>query len=135
MGNACSCVCAQPAETKFQVDVARKENNLKKAAESVRPIRTRKKKKKKMTLQELPPELIIPSLARTYLTKRHLEAARMLKNFSLRHRLLYSPLITRPEIIEIEKTLPQFFVKNITSNNLKFIPSVELAEGGYYEGQ
>jgi hypothetical protein len=136
MGGNISCVCAQPAETKFQVEETRRERIMQKAIETARPIRTRKKKKqKKMKLQELPPELMVPSLARTYLMKRCFDAARILRKFSQSHRLLFTPLPVRPEIELLEAGLPQFSVKSISSTNLKFIPALALADGGFYEGQ
>ncbi|OMJ73161.1 hypothetical protein SteCoe_28231 [Stentor coeruleus] len=135
MGSNCSCMSSMPAENKFQVDEVRREKVSLKAAQTIKPFRTRKKKKKKLQLQELPIELLIPSLSRTFLIKRHFQAARLLKTFQFSHHLLFTPLPTRPEIEKIESTLAPYSVKTITSKNLRFIPAVELVEGGFYEGQ
>ena len=135
MGNSISCVCSHPAETKFQVEAAQRERIQLKAIEASKSTNLRKKKKNKQKLQELQPELIFPSLARKYLTKRYFIAAKTLRKFSNFHKLTYAPIPTRPEIEEIEKSLSPFSVKKITSPNLKFIPTVELYTGGYYEGQ
>lgn len=135
MGGNMSCICAQPAESKFQVEEIKREKVMQQATANFKPFRTRKKKKKKLKLLELPPELVLPSLARTYLMKRYFDAARLLRSFKVLHRLLFTPLPVRNEIILLEQKLPVYKVKTITSKNLKFIPAVELADGGYYEGQ
>jgi hypothetical protein len=102
---------------------------------NLKPFRTRKKKKKKLKLLELPHELVLSSLARTYLMRRYFDAARLLRKFSTPHRLLYKPLPVCPEVLKLESKLHPYKVKNITSKNLKFIPAVELQSGGFYEGQ
>ncbi|OMJ73160.1 hypothetical protein SteCoe_28230 [Stentor coeruleus] len=135
MGTNFSCCNSQQLDSKFQVDEITKSGSTTKPTLAAKPFRTRKKKKKKLNLLELPIELLIPSLSRAYLIKRHFEAAWILKSFRLSHRLIFTPLPTKPEIEKIESTLAPYSVKSITSKNLRFIPSTELAEGGFYEGQ
>lgn len=135
MGSNVSCICAQPAETKFQIEELKREQQLQKYSMSAKPFRTRKKKKKKLKLFEMPSELILTSLARTYLYKQYFKAARLLRTFTASHTLLFTPLPTTPEINLLESNFSLYKVKKITSNTLKFIPAVQIESGGYYEGQ
>lgn len=126
MGGNVSCICAQPAENKFQVEEMKRDKMVQQANANVKPFRTRKKKKKKLKLLELAPELVLPSLARTYLMRRYFDAARLLRKFKYSHRLLFKPLPIRPEILLLESKMQPYKVKSITSKNLRFIPAVEL---------
>ena len=121
MGSTVSCICAQPAETKFQIEELKREQLINKYQTNPKPCRTRKKKKKKLKLLEMPPELILPSLARTYLYKQYFEAARLLRTFTVSHTLLFTPLPTPSEVTFLESKLSPYKVKKITSNILKFI--------------